>query len=94
MFPNGDAVSVGKADEVKDLPIPEWARSSFSVNHAVVGNPLDMYAGAQMMAFGGNNMRGKINWPWRRKRMSNGALEYVQGRAMVYSPIGEGRGSL
>jgi len=94
MFPNGDAVSVGKADQVKDLPIPEWARTSFSTSHPAVANPLDMYAGARMMAFGGNNMRGKINWPWRRSRMVRGAQQYVQGRATVYSPIGEGRGSL
>ena len=85
-----DAV-VGKADEVEELPIPEWARASFAPSRPVVANPLDMYAGARMMAFGGNNMRGKINWPWRRDRMARGGYEYVQGRAMTYAPLGGGR---
>lgn len=81
----------GKADEVKELPIPEWARASFASTRPLVANPLDMYAGSRMMAFGGNNMKGKINWPWRRDRMARGGYEYVQGRAMVYAPLGTGR---
>lgn len=89
-MPNEQPCAIGKADEVKELPIPEWARSTFAASRPVA-NPLSMYAGGRMMAFGGNNMKGKINWPWRRRRMSRGAQEFVQGRAMVYSPLGEGR---
>ena len=89
-MPNEDSCIVGKSDEVKELPIPEWAKSTFAPSRQVA-DPLSMYAGGRMMAFGGNNMKGKINWPWRKNRMSRGAQQFVQGRAMVYAPMGEGR---
>lgn len=89
-MPNEACLEVGKADQVKELPIPEWARTTFAPSRPVA-NPLDMYAGSRMVAFGVNNARGKINWPWRKDRMSRGAYQAAQGRAMVYAPMGHGR---
>lgn len=81
---------IGKAAE--ELPIPDWARDAFSSSKQVV-SPLDMYAGSRMMAFGLNNMKGKVNWPWRKDRMARGGLQFNQSRSMIYSPVGYGRSS-
>lgn len=82
-----------KKAQTELLPIPAWAYSNFAPSRPV-GDPLSMYAGGRMMAYGMNNMKGKINWPWRKDRMSRGANQYVQGRAMVYAPLGSGKGTM
>jgi hypothetical protein len=85
---------VAKADRVEELPIPGWARDEYTMlpppSRRVLG-PLDMYAGSRMMAFGLNNMKGKVNWPWRKDRMARGGYQFNQSRGMVYNPIGYGR---
>lgn len=90
-MPNSHAVTVGKADQVKELPIPAWARAASQASPQQVLNPLNMYAGSKMMAFGARKVAGKRNWPWRRKRIAEGGLEVAQGRTFVYSPVGSGR---
>ena len=91
-MPNCGAVVIGKADDVKELPIPEWARSAAAVpSSAQVLNPLNMYAGSKMMGFGARKVAGKWTPPWRKKKVAEGALEVAQGRTFVYSPIGSGR---
>jgi hypothetical protein len=91
-MPNGKSVDVGKADEVKELPIPEWARMAASVPASPpVANPLNMYAGSKMMGLGARKVAGKWTPPWRKGKVAEGALEVAQGRAMVYSPVGYGR---
>ena len=89
-MPNYRAVSFGKADEVEELPIPEWARASFAPGSVPVLSPLDMYAGSRMMAYGLKNAQGKRVWPWQKKRMTRGAYEAARGRSMIYSPVGKG----
>jgi len=89
-MPNSRAVVVGKADEVVELPIPEWAMESFAPGPVPVLSPLDMKAGSMMMATGFRNAQGKRVWPWQKKRMSRGSYEMAQGRQMVYSPVGKG----
>ena len=81
--PNIDSCLIGKADSPAELPVPEWARTTIASN-VRVGDPLTMYAGGRMMAFGSNNARGRINWFWRKPRMARGANEFVQGRMMVF----------
>lgn len=91
-MPNNGAVSFGKADEVQQLAIPEWALSASSVpTRTPVSNPLNMYAGSKMMGEGYRKVAGKWTPPWRKKKIAQGSLEVAQGRAMVYSPIGSGR---
>lgn len=82
---------LGKADEVVDLPIPEWARVSFAPGPVPVLSPLDQHAAGRMMAFGGKRARGEVIWPWMRGRMARGGVEQVQAVRMIGSDAGRGR---
>jgi hypothetical protein len=90
-MPNCRAVDFGKADDVEDLPIPEWARNAWSMAPVRIVSPLDMYAGSAMAAEGYRKVAGKRVMPWQRRRVRAGGLEVAQGRAMTYSPLGSGR---
>jgi hypothetical protein len=90
-MPNSHAVAIGKADDVADLPIPEWARNAWSMAPVRIVDPLDMYAGSAMVAEGYRKVAGKRLMPWQRKKVKAGGLEMAQGRAMMYSPLGSGR---
>lgn len=83
--------SFRKADDVADLPIPEWARNAWSMAPVRIVDPLDMYAGSAMVAEGYRKVAGKRLMPWQRKKVKAGGLEMAQGRAMMYSPLGSGR---
>lgn len=80
----GKTIDTGRAEV---LPIPPWAVGPFS---APVVNPLDMYAGSRLMAFGLAGASGKRVLPWQKRRMSRNANMVAQGRGMVYSPLGVG----
>jgi hypothetical protein len=80
----GKALDIGRAET---LPIPPWAVAPFS---ARVVDPLDMYAGSRMMAFGISRGTGHRIMPWQKRRMSRNANAVAQGRGMLYSPLGVG----
>ena len=90
MFPNEDATVIGKADAVRELPIPEWARASFAPGPVPVLDPLNQYAAGRLLVFGGKRARGEVIWPWMRGRMRRGGLEQAQGLTMLSSPAGRG----
>ena len=83
--------AMSKADDVEDLPIPEWARKAWSMAPTRIVSPLDMYAGSALAAEGYRKVTGKRVWPWQRGKVKAGGLEMAQGRAMTYSPLGSGR---
>lgn len=90
-MPNSNSVSFGKADSVKDLPIPEWARMNFSTGSNALLNPLNIHASSAQMAEGYRKVAGKRIWPWQRKRVLEGANQMALGRTTLYQPLGTGR---
>jgi len=82
--PNRGSLDVGRAEE---LEIPPFAKPSFT---GPVINPLNMYAGARLMAYGSAAVEGKHIWPWQRRRVAGGANRIAQGRAVLYGPMDYG----
>jgi hypothetical protein len=91
-MPNSGSVVVGKAAQMEQLPIPEWAKTNFSVNSRQLLNPLNIHASAGQMAEGARKVAGKRIWPWQRKRVRQGASQVAMGRTTLYQPLGYGRG--
>jgi hypothetical protein len=72
----GKALDIGRPEP---LVIPPWARQNF----ARMVNPLDQYAGGRLMSQGWQNFQGNRVMPWRKNRMSRGALAMARGRAAM-----------
>jgi len=81
----GKSLDSGRAEA---LPVPAWARSNF--RNGRVLDPLQMYAGSRLMAYGVAGAQGKRVWPWQRRKLARNANRIAQGRAFIYSPMGSG----
>lgn len=88
-MPNRRSLSVGRAEE---LSVPEWARANFAAPmRPGAQNPLDMAAGARMMALGTRQVLGIPTMPWSKDRIARAGVRMAQGNATLYSPVGYGQ---